>query len=272
MNAWRLPWLLAGVLAGAALQLVQPQLWPGSAYAAGMAAAVLLAMLPWCRQRAGVMACAALAMFALCGLRALAFQAQALDPRLEGRDLRVQGMVAAMPQRGEAGLRFRFAVESAWLDGQAVRLPPMVELGWYASGWQGADAPDEHQRPLPALRAGQRWEATVRLKVPHGARNPHGFDYELWLWEQGVQAMGYVRAGRRDAAPRLLSEGWHHPVEQWRQQVRDAIVLRLAQPQAEAAQRERAARAAGVVAALVTGDQRAIDLEADIKVENWASL
>ena len=38
MNAWRLPWLLAGLLAGAALQLVQPQLWPGSAYAAGMAA------------------------------------------------------------------------------------------------------------------------------------------------------------------------------------------------------------------------------------------
>lgn len=259
MNAWRLPWLLAGLLAGAALQLVQPQLWPGSAYAVGMAAAVLLAMLPWSRQRAGVMACAALAMFALCGLRALAFQAQALDPRLEGRDLRVQGMVAAMPQRGDAGLRFRFAVESAWLDGQAVRLPPMVELGWYASGWQGADVPDEPQRPLPALRAGQRWEATVRLKAPHGARNPHGFDYELWLWEQGVQAMGYVRAGRRDAAPRLLSEGWHHPVEQWRQQVRDAIVLRLAQPQAEAAQRERAARAAGVVAALVTGDQRAID-------------
>ena len=259
MNAWRLPWLLAGLLAGAALQLVQPQLWPGSAYAVGMAAAVLLAMLPWSRQRAGVMACAALAMFALCGLRAVAFQAQALDPRLEGRDLRVQGMVAAMPQRGDAGLRFRFAVESAWLDGQAVRLPPMVELGWYASGWQGADAPDEPQRPLPALRAGQRWEATVRLKAPHGARNPHGFDYELWLWEQGVQAMGYVRAGRRDAAPRLLSEGWHHPVEQWRQQVRDAIVLRLAQPQAEAAQRERAARAAGVVAALVTGDQRAID-------------
>ena len=36
---------------------------------------------------------------------------------------------------------------------------------------------------LPApLRAGERWQMTVRLKAPHGALNPHGFDYEVWQW------------------------------------------------------------------------------------------
>ena len=54
---------------------------------------------------------------------------------------------------------------------------------------------------------------TVRLKAPHGNSNPHGFDYELWLWEQGIQATGYVRAGPKDAPPLRLSSSWYHPAE-----------------------------------------------------------
>jgi competence protein ComEC len=37
---------------------------------------------------------------------------------------------------------------------------------------------------------GERWQLTLRLKAPHGGSNPFGFDYELWLWEQGLQATG----------------------------------------------------------------------------------
>jgi competence protein ComEC len=51
----------------------------------------------------------------------------------------------------------------------------------------------------------------VRLKAPHGNLNPHGFDYELWLWEQGLQATGYVRAGPRDAPPQRIETTWRHP-------------------------------------------------------------
>ena len=99
---------------------------------------------------------------------------------------------------------------------------------------------------------------TVRLKAPHGLRNPHGFDYELWLWEQGVQATGYVRAGPKDQPPERLGTTWQHPVEQWRQSVRDAIFQRLTSSTA-VDEEASAQRVAGVVAALVTGDQRAID-------------
>lgn len=267
MSGWRLPWALAGLLAGAALQLAQPQLWEWAPYAAALAAGLVLAggTTRLRRPRARALAAfvgAAVAMFGLCGARAVAFQAQALEAALEGRDLRVEGVVAAMPQVSDAGLRFRFEVDAARLGDTLVRLPPVIELSWYASGWRGTDGPAEPQREGAALRAGQRWDFTVRLKAPHGARNPQGFDYELWLWEQGVQATGYVRAGPRDAPPRLVSPSrWRHPVEQWRQQVRDAIVQRLA-PRGEPASGADAAaraRAAGVVAALVTGDQRAID-------------
>ena len=202
------------------------------------------------------MACAAaLAVFALTGLRASHFAAGALNPALEGRDILVTGVVAAMPQPMDAGLRLRLAVESASLAGAPVQLPAWIDLGWYHGVLQEAPDLAQLQRQPQRLRAGERWQMAVRLKAPHGARNPHGFDYELWLWEQGVQATGYVRAGQRDVPPRRIEATWRHPVEQARQTVRDAIFDTLAPDITDALR----VRLAGVVAALVTGDQRAID-------------
>ncbi|MBU6503784.1 MAG: DNA internalization-related competence protein ComEC/Rec2 [Burkholderiales bacterium] len=253
---------LPGFIAGTALQLQQPALREALVYGCFVALALVLYLIVatknivfkghvwrWCLAFG---AAAALA-FGLCGLRATAFEHNALAPALEGRDIAVVGVVAAMPQRSEAGLRFRFAVESATLDGAAVALPPQIDLSWYSSGHglfaaSAGGAARPPPAPLPLLRAGERWRMTVRLKAPHGNSNPHGFDYELWLWEQGMQATGYVRAGPKDAAPRWLGDTWRHPVERARQHVRDAI-------QAHVAERPLA----GVIAALVVGDQNAIE-------------
>ncbi len=257
------PWpgtaALAGLVAGTALQLQQSALnaWPAYACVLALATCLLFVSL-----RSGALhartglglafAGTAAAAWALCGLRALAFGATALPPALEGVELRVTGVIAAMPQQRPGAVRLRLAVESAVRDGRAVQLPPLLDLAWYDREREGAGA---SAHPPPALRAGERWRVTVRLKAPHGARNPHGFDYELWLWEQGVQATGYVRAGRHAAPPERLAATWRHPVEQARQQVRDAIARRLDDPAAGDTHR----RAAGVVAALVTGDQRAME-------------
>lgn len=193
------------------------------------------------------------------GWRACVFQSTALDPALEGRDIEVTGSVLAMPQPGEDGLRFRLGIESARLDGRKLTLPPQILLGWY-SGFAGREprplAQDADpfeaalalQRQPQALRAGERWRMTVRLKAPHGNSNPHGFDYELWLWEQGIQATGYVRAGVHDAPPEKLSSSWRYPVEQARQVVREKIFARVENRQW-----------AGIIAALVVGDQNAIE-------------
>ncbi len=293
-RVWRLPAILCGGVAGTAVQLQQPALSPAWVYGALIALAVVMlacavAFRAMRGHRAGLRPAGGLAglmgpalafgagaalLFGLCGLRATAFLAQALDPALEGRDLRVTAMVAAMPQERDNALRMRLEVESAQRDGQPVRLPPLIEVAWYSGPFflrdggpgQGAAAIAELQKPPPPeVRPGERWELTVRLKAPHGARNPHGFDYELYLWEQGVQATGYVRAGPRDAPPRLLAATWAHPIERARQHVRDAILERLGgrsgAPGDEATSAADIARqrAAGVVAALVTGDQRAID-------------
>ena len=250
---------LAGWVLGTALQLQQAALWPAGRYLAlGLAALGLLAL---GRTRArGVGAAvllwllaAALAAFAATGWRAQQRLAQQLDPALEGRDLQLIGTIARMPQHSAVGWRFRFDVEQALLDGEAVQAPPRVQLGWYGtSRWSSEEAAEPSQPELPALRAGDRWQLTVRLKAPHGNLNPHGFDYELWLWEQGVRATGYVRTGPRDAPPRRLAEGgWS--VERWRQSVRDRILAGAGSGDADMR------RFAGIVAALVTGDQNVIE-------------
>ncbi|MGJ7610018.1 MULTISPECIES: DNA internalization-related competence protein ComEC/Rec2 [unclassified Variovorax] len=218
-------------------------LWPAWLYAALLLAAV--AGLSWRRLPARSLVtmafvCGAMAGAGLAGSRAAAYAQGALRPGLEGRDLLVTGVVAEMPQRNEGGARFRLDAESArWADrieGAAPVVPDCIALGWYAEDL--ADAP----------HAGERWRFTVRLKAPHGNRNPHGFDGELWMWEQGLHASGYVRTGARDEPPVLLSATWRHPVERAREAVRDAVFERVP---------DRGQ--AGVIAALVTGDQSAID-------------
>ncbi len=240
-GAW-IPPALLGVVAGSAVQLQQEVLWGWGEYAGLAVPAVLgclLAHRTVCKVVA-IFAAATLIAFAFCGLRSLAFQSRSLDPALEGRDLTVTGIVAAMPQRNETGTRFRLEVEEAKSGADTVRLPPLIYLGWY--GNESAQAP-------PDLRPGERWRFNTRLKAPHGNLNPHGFDYELWLWEQGLQATGYVRAGPRDAPPqRLDSVWWRHPVEFARQSVREAVYARV---------EDR--KVAGILAALVVGDQNAID-------------
>lgn len=255
------PALLAWV-AGVALQLQQPELWSTTVYGLFLAAALVL-IVPtaiknisfWLRVLSITLAFALLG-FASTGLRATVFNSQGLTPALEGKDISVTGLVTAMPQYSEAGTRFRFEIESAQLDGQPVRLPPRLHLGWYGGVWGGGELLADLQRAPQPLQAGERWQMTVRLKAPHGGSNPHGFDFELWLWEQGLQATGYVRAGPRDTAPQRLAPTWWHPVERLRQQVRDAIFERLLASGGD--ERDRV-RLAGVVAALVVGDQQAID-------------
>ena len=248
-TGWRLAGAALAWLAGVALHLQQRELaHVGLSIAAVAVGALGLGLaLRWRRAPvlallAGLLGAAALG-FGASGWRASLRLAEVLPAALEGRDVRVTGTVASLPQRSASGLRFRFDVDSAQLDGQAVQLPSLLSLGWY-SGWHEDAALSQ---PQTELRAGQRWAFTLRLRQPHGNLNPHGFDYELLLFEQGVRATGSVR----DApAPVLLHAASGHPVERLRQRVRDAIELSVPDR-----------RVAGVLAALAVGDQGAIERE-----------
>ncbi len=290
-------------IAGVALQLAQPALWQQAVYVAACGAALLL-LGAWlrCNQRAWCLCLAVLLLgFGSTGWRAAHYARQQLAPALQGRDVLVEGSIIGLPQWLDDGARFTFAVEHATLNGEPVALPHKLALGWYAPRqWRNTAADAANAADVADVTAndaagkaafgnaqstpatcricptpGQRWRMTVRLKQPHGNRNPFGFDYELWLWGQGIGATGYVRNGRNDMPPQPLQAAPWHSSLAWlhrlRLQVRESIYRQLAPPEASstsAAAKNNAAsatlvtlaqRRAGVIAALVMGDQSAIE-------------
>ncbi len=237
--------LAAAWLAGVAVHLRQGALpTPTFAWALGAAALAGLAVaVRWPPLRAMALPALAALGFAWATLLAQQRLQQVLPPALEGEDVELVGVVAGLPRHVADGVRFVFEVERATLRGEPVPVPRRVSLGWYR-GWH-----DDALLAGPAfdVEAGQRWRLTARLRAPHGHRNPHGFDFELWLFEQGIRATGYVRTTARTPPPVLLARGAGHAVDRWRQRVRDALFARLADP-----------RAAGVLAGLAVGDQASI--------------
>jgi competence protein ComEC len=119
-------------------------------------------------------------------------------------------------------------------------VPSRVWLAW------GRDQREDRAVAVapPPLQAGQRWRLPVRLRRPHGAMNPDGFDAELWLFDQGLRATGTVRGEGR-----LLATSWA-PIENARQWVRDRLMLVGDEP--------GMAPTSGALAALAVGDQAAI--------------
>ena len=131
-----------------------------------------------------------------------------LPADMERKDLEVKGCIVSLPEQMERRIRFEFAVEQAHFDEQRIASPGKIRLSWYKGHPQ-------------SLTAGDCWHLQVRLKRPHGSYNPGGFDYEGWLFRQGIRATGYVRQwdGTRQLESREIRYGLHR----MRQQVRERL-------------------------------------------------
>jgi competence protein ComEC len=190
---------------------------------------------------AGLLLSAVVLGAAYAALRAQIRLADELAWSSQGLDVRLIGVVASLPARLERGVRFDFDVQAVLAPRLAV--PSRISLAWY-----GQDA---------GVRPGERWEFVVRLRRPHGTLNPGGFDLEAWMLERGLRAGGYVRPDGRTQHERtaILRDPLVRQPAYLVDRARDAL--------REDLQRLLAGRRyAGVLVALVLGDQRAIT-EAD---------
>ncbi|MCV2356293.1 DNA internalization-related competence protein ComEC/Rec2 [Paucibacter sp. B2R-40] len=220
-------------------------------YAAGLLLACFVAAVTCYCLRAKAITVATLCLTLNIALLAFAQAAWRAEQRLserlpeawEGREVLVLGHVSNLPSAtqgmfGAPGWRFEFELEQAFAGASrqdpALALPRRLALAWYA---QSEDA------AAPPLRAGERWQLLLRLKRPHGLLNPHAFDFEFWMFEQGQRASGVVRPG---AELRLAQAPWWS-LHALRSDLREALQRRVHDP-----------AIAGMLAALSLGDQAAI--------------
>lgn len=156
-----------------------------------------------------------------------------LAPDLDGRTLWLEGTVQGLPEWPlVAGQPATVRFELSDAQSRRAQLPKRLRLSW--------------REPAQPVKAGERWRLAVRLKRPDGLLNPHGFDYQAWLFAQRIGATGSVKAGQR-LAP---GQGLQH----WRERVRERL-QRYAPPSAQA-----------VMAALVLGDS------SGLQAEQWQTL
>lgn len=180
--------------------IVLVQQWPVLPNGTGLlAGAIMASIMAWLRYWRGL-------FFLLGMLWAFVFAMVRLSERLpellEGKELQLQGYIADLPEKNEKSVRFDVIVTDS-----EQRLPPKIRLSWYY--------PDQE------VKAGQNWSFTVKLKRPHGNVNPGGFDYERWLFTEGIGATGYIRSLPK---PELLEPqpSWYAP-SVWRQQIADRL-------------------------------------------------
>lgn len=203
--------------------------------------------------------CGAIVGFVWAGLFAQHFLAEELPKEWEGRDVTVVGTIDSLPVRFEQGVRFNFLVERVLDEGGiSPVIPSRIALSWYSGFLQ-----DEAQ-VVADVQPGERWQLTVRLRRPHGNANPYGFDYEVWLLEQKLRATGYVRPDHKSTVKNQRLDkfvvNFGNIVERSRDWLRVRIFNALPDK-----------KYAGVIVALVIGDQRAIN-QSDWKVFNRTGI
>jgi len=100
-----------------------------------------------------------------------------LIPELEGQDITLIGVISSIPEHKAHSIQFEFTIDQTSSE---IQTPKKIKLNWYT--------------PVPKnIHSDEQWQLRVRLKKVHSMSNPGGFDYERWLFQQGIGATGYVR-------------------------------------------------------------------------------
>lgn len=246
--------IIAG-LAAVALGHVLPRL-PEPAEWLGLAAGLLLVSLTAVvTRRSAAYTCVpkfkwlALPWTFLLGLAWVSFHidqrlAESLSPQDEDKVSRVVLRIETLPRLAPDSRRF----EARVLESRPAGIPSHILVSWNAADYAG---PYGRKQPgaghkFPELVPGQVWRMSLNLRAPHGLSNPHGFDYEGYVFAQGSRAVGSVRG----TPQYLYDQPWASLsvlAERARHRVREAMAPHL-----------DGMRYGAVLLALAIGDQASV--------------
>jgi competence protein ComEC len=184
----------------------RPALWWIVAGAAFIAAAGYFA-----RRRAGLGWALALGGFFLAGafhvqIRSGPSLDRSIQPYADRQPVQVVGHVVKdglLRQDGPDSFRQTLDIETEEIRGESGRVVPVhsfVRLGIYSP--RSRDVSSAHSnRSMRAFQYGERIHCVARLRRPRNFRNPGAFDYEGYLAERGITALGWASVEEIEILP-----------------------------------------------------------------------
>ncbi|HEY6769797.1 MAG TPA: ComEC/Rec2 family competence protein [Candidatus Sulfotelmatobacter sp.] len=134
-------------------------------------------------------------------------------------------------------------------SGASTRIAAGVRMSIYSPA-SGEDSPRTDaitNRTARPFRYGERIRFLGKLRMPHNFRNPGAFDYQVYLADNGIEALGSAKAENAELLPGFLGSR----TEAWRSRIRENILAQV--------QKLWPAREAALIDAMVIGEGAFLD-------------
>ena len=258
----------------------QPMLWAAVAYALGMVAGVyawrpalwwiiagaafVAAAAYFVERRSGFAWTLALGVFFLAGALHLQIRTGSsrldtgIQPYADRQELQIIAHVIKDGRLQQAGLgevRQTLDVESEEIrtaDGQIVPVHSGIRLSIYSRGSRDAaqeDLPGTTSSSYngPTFHYGDRIRFSAKLKLPRNFRNPGAFDYEGYLADHGIAALGSAKVADIEPLPGFAGSR----IASWRSRMHRSVIAKVHELWP--------AREAALIDAMVIGEEAFID-------------
>jgi len=133
---------------------------------------------------------------------------------IEGKTVTVSGIIQTIPNKQEHHQSFIFKAKEIIDEQGKNHGSTKIKLSWF--------------NKYADLKVGDEWRFAVRLKKPHGLRNPGSFDYEKWLFQQHIRATGYIINHPQNQI--IQSNHWIKPIDRIREKIFKQISNHFEQP------------------------------------------
>lgn len=156
----------------------------------------------------------------------------------------IKGVVSGLPQQVGATQRFHLNLTSVESDSEnlGAKIVSRLTDKKIALSWRNRE---EGAKQNQKVRAGDYWQFEVKLRRPRGFVNPAGFDYQLYLLQQGIKANGYVRNSEKNKKLDNVCHIGH--IHCWREGLRQKISDKVGRNQY-----------VGLILGLLIGDKQSI--------------